>query len=300
MAIPVLNGIAPASGHSSGDDLVKIIGTDFSQKVAVRFGDFNAEIIVVRESGGLSVADVRTPSHAPGFVDVTLTNLDENSEPVPGEQVVLPDAYRFLRSQITTEADLTRLVRTLLRELKKQIVENTSIAVSVDYDDTTGDGLDVVAMSKLPSLVLSGPRIEENRFFSVNESREVGVAGPYGPEIIRHRPPYTLDLNFTITVASDHTVELLNLMAAVATFLNRNRWIEMPRTPGDPGQPVRWEMDPDGEFRTRLDEGDDVRVFTCGLTIRGFDIDEGWPIDIGRAVDTTQLDTSPIEDGGLP
>lgn len=301
MAIPVLTSIAPTSGPSSGSDLVRITGTDFAEKVAVSFGGSHAEVLVVRESGGLSVVDVRTPAHAPGFVEVTLTNLNENDEPIPGEQAVLPDAFRFLRSQITTEADLTRLVRTLLREFKRQIVENSSIAVSVDYDDTTVDGLDVVAISELPSLVLSGPRMEENRFFSLNESREIGVSGPFGPEVVRHRPPYTMDLNFTITVASDRTVELLNLMAAVATFLNRNRWIEMPRDPSEPSHgTARWEMDPDGEFRTRLDEGDDVRVFTCGITIRGFDIDEGWPIDIGRVVDTTEIDTSPIEHGGLP
>ena len=29
---------------------------------------------------------------------------------------------------------------------------------------------------------------------------------------------------------------------------------------------------------------DDVRVFTCGLVVRGFDIDEGLPMDLGKAV----------------
>jgi hypothetical protein len=95
---------------------------------------------------------------------------------------------------------------------------------------------------------------------------------------MRRRPPYTVDLVFTLTAASDRTVELLNLMAAVATFLNRNRWVELPRDPGDPGAgTTRWEMDPEGEFQTRLDGPDDVRVFSCGFVVRGFDIDEGLP-----------------------
>ena len=110
-----------------------------------------------------------------------------------------------------------------------------------------------------------------------------------------------MDLVFTLTVASDRTVELLNLMAAVATFLNRNRWIEMVRDPNVPdSETVRWEMDPSGEFRTRLDEGDDVRVFTCGLVVRGFDIDEGWPLDLGHIVETVQVDSHPLVSGDEP
>ena len=92
---------------------------------------------------------------------------------------------------------------------------------------------ELVAMASLPALVLSGPKITENRFYALNEGREDVVPGPAGPELARHRPTYTVDLAFTITAVSDHTVELLNLMAAVGTFLNRNRWIELPRNPDD-------------------------------------------------------------------
>jgi hypothetical protein len=175
------------------------------------------------------------------------------------------------------------------------------MTVSIDYDDTTVDGMNVVAISKLPSLVLSGPRVAENRFFSTNEPHEDVVPGPAGPELLRRRPPLTVDLVFTLTAASDRTVELLNLMAAVATFLNRNRWVELPRDPGDPSAgDVRWEMDPEGDFQTRLDGPDDVRAFTCGFLVRGFDLDEGLPLDLGRAVAETVLDTEAIAPGGAP
>ena len=105
-----------------------------------------------------------------------------------------------------------------------------------------------------------------------------------------------MDLAFTVTAVSDHTVELLNLMAAVGTFLNRNRWIELPRDPADPALgSVRWEMDPDGDFRTRLDGPDDLRAFSCGLVIRGFDLDEGQTRDRGKAVDGVEVGSEPIE-----
>ena len=301
MAAPTLTGISPATGPTGGGDVVRLTGTGFAVKVAVLFGDAPAVVLSVREEAGVSLADVRTPAHADAVVDVTIRNLDAAGVPVPGEEATLAGAYRFLRPRIVSESDLTRLVRALLRELKRQVLANVSMTVSIDYDDTTVDGMSVIAISQLPSLVLSGPKVVENRFFSTNEPHEDVVPGASGPELMRRRPPYTVDLSFTLTAASDRTVELLNLMAAVATFLNRNRWVELPRDPDDPAAgTTRWEMDPDGEFQTRLDGRDDVRVFSCGFVVRGFDIDEGLPLDVGKAVADAELDTVAVPPGGAP
>ena len=301
MAVPLLTGISPAIGPTGGGDVVRLTGTGFAPEVVVLFGDAPAEVLSVRDEAGVSLADVRTPAHADAVVDVTLRNLDATGVPVPGEDATLAGAYRFQRPRIVAESDLTRLVRTLLRELKRQVIANVSMTVSIDYDDTTVDGMSVIAISQLPSLMLSGPRVAENRFFSTNEPREDVVPGASGPELMRRRPPYTVDLSFTLTAASDRTVELLNLMAAVATFLNRNRWVELPRDPDHPdAATARWEMDPEGDFQTRLDGPDDVRVFSCGFVVRGFDIDEGQTLDVGRAVLETELDTEAIAPGGAP
>jgi len=301
MAAPTLTSVSPNKGPTSGGDLVRLAGTGFASQVAVLFGSAPAMVLAVHDEAGASYADLRTPGGSPGTVEVTLRNLDAAGKPVPGEEAVLAQGYHFLRPDIAKESDLTRLVRPLLRELKRQILENTSITVSVEYDDTVTDDLDVVAISKLPSLVLTGPRIKENRFYSVNELREATVQGPSGTELVRRRPPLTVDLGFALTGASDHTVELLNLMAAVAAFVSRNRWFEMPRDADKPaGGKARWEMDPDGDVRTRLDGPDDVRVFTWGLVIRGFDIDEGLLLDRGKAVQAVQIEQSPFTQGGTP
>lgn len=299
MAIPTLTSLAPVSGPAGGGDLVRLRGTGFAERIQVLFGAIAGLVASVREAAGESFADIRTPAHLPELTDLTLKNLDEDGVPVPGEEVVLAAAYRFLRAPIVREADLTRLVRSLLRELKRQVLDNVSASIALDYDDTPSDGLSVVAMAKLPSLVLAGPRLIENRFFSTNEPHEDAVVGPSGPELLRRRPPFTMDLGFTITAASDRTIELLNLMAATATFLNRNRWLELPRDPDDAAKgTVRWEMDPDGEFRTKLDGEGEVRVFTCGLVVRGFDIDEGLPADFSKAVAETDLGVGTL--GGTP
>ncbi|MBU8900789.1 IPT/TIG domain-containing protein [Corallococcus sp. M34] len=293
-----LTSVTPSSGPTSGGDILRLAGVGFAARVAVRLGGLRAEVLSVREEAGTSYADVRTPAHEAGRVDVEVLNLAADGRPIPGQAVVLPGAYRYLRPRIAKEADLTRLVRTLLRALKKQVVANVSASVSVDYDDSVADGLNVIAMASLPSAVLSGPTLRESRRYSTNVLYEDVAQGPSGVELVRRRPAYTVDLAFTLTVASERTAELFNLLAAVATFLNRNRWLVMPRDAEDTSSgTVRWEMDADGEARTQLGSRDDVRAFTWSLVVRGFDVDEGLPLDIGKAVTEAHLDTDSLSGG---
>ena len=52
-------------------------------------------------------------------------------------------------------------------------------------------------------------------------------------------------------------------------------------------------------MRTNLYGRDDLRVFTCGLVVRGFDLDEGLPMDWGKSVtETPELQTQRL--GGAP
>lgn len=276
-----------------------LAGTGFADRLRVLFGEAPA-VVSVRDEAGQRIADVRTPAHLPGVVAIELTNLDADGNPVPGETVVVANAYRFVRPTVAREADLTRVIRQLLRELKGQVLANVSATVSVDYDDTVLDGLNVIAIAKTPSLTLSGPTLRPNRFYSANVAHEDVVPGVSGPELVRRKPPYTVDLVFTLTAASERTAELFNLMAAVATFLNRNRWVELPRDAADHSRgAVRWELDADGEFRTTLAGKDDVRAFTCGFVVRGFDVDEGLPLDLGKRVAEPELlPTQAIATGG--
>lgn len=291
MATPTLSAVVPAFGPSSGGDLIRLEG-DTGERPLVILGGRPAVVVSVRREGATTVIELRTPSHEPGQVDVEVFNLDSTGVPVPGERAVLPLAYRFERPAIVREADLTRLVRQLLRELKRQVVANVSASVSVDYDDTVADGQSIIAMAKLPSLVLTGPTLRQNRFYSANAAQYDVVGTPTGLQAVRRKPALTVDLVFGVTAASARAAELFNLMGAVATFLNRNRWLELLRDPADASKgAVRWELDADGDFRTQLAGRDDVRVFTCGLVVRGFDVDEGLPLDLTRLVNQPVLET---------
>jgi hypothetical protein len=181
MAVPTLTAISPTTGPTGGGDVVRLTGTGFAPQVAVLFGDAPAEVLVGPRGGRRVSSPTSARPPTPRGRRRHDAQPRRRAAPVPGEEATLAGAYRFLRPRIVAESDLTRLVRTLLRELKRQVIANVSMTVSVDYDDTTVDGMNVVAISKLPSLVLSGPRVAENRFFSTNEPHEDVVPARRAP-----------------------------------------------------------------------------------------------------------------------
>ena len=289
MPTPIIHAITPSVGPTSGGDLARLVGLHFAPQVTVRFGEREAEVLAIwsEELDGQTqwVIDVRTPAHPAGLVTVSVENLDDAATPVPDELGPLADAYLFERSSLIEEASVTRLIRALLQELKVQVIENTNMTVALDYDATLDDASAVPSLAELPALILSGPTVRLNRFYANNVPHERVILGSSGPELLRYRPALTADLSFRLTGASTFTAELLNLMGSLSSFLNRNHWISLAR---DPDQPelgsVRWELDMEGELRTNLYGRDDLRVFTCGLVVRGFDLDEGLPMDWGKAV----------------
>ncbi len=296
MPTPTLDSVTPNRGRAGGGDLVRLLGAGFAPRVRVLFGDAPAEVVSVHEAGALSVADVRTPAHAEALVRVFVENLDAAGEPVAGERAALEDAFRFVRPRLAAESDLTRLVRTLLRTLKRDLLVNSTMRVSVDYADARHvDGMQIVPLATLPALVLTPLQMPENRTYSTNELREEVALGPSGPEIVRHAPPLTVDLELRLTGSSDSTVELLNLIAAVGGFLNRTKWIAMERDPADSSRgTVRYELRA-GPIQTRLDGPDGVGAFTVDLVVRGFDLDRGGPIDRGATVNTSTVSTHRLD-----
>lgn len=195
--------------------------------------------------------------------------------PIPGERGIASGALTYVRPGLTEEADLTRLVRTLLRELKRQVLDSVVLTVQTDFDAERGDELHLAQVGELPALVLLGPELTENRFFSLNERPEVATERG---RFAQRRAPYTVDLGFTLIGVSDHTAELLNLMAATLLFFHRNKVLELDRDPADAGAGrVQYEMDlpPDGEPKvTSQPNESNVRSFSGRFVVRGFDLED--------------------------
>lgn len=316
MAIPTITSIQPAHGPSSGQTLLMIAGTGMRlppaplangptagglpQTVAIRIGGMPATHVLVREDAGSAIATCLTPPGTPGSTDIFLQNLDGAGEPIAGEAVLLPGAFTYERPALATESSLTRLVRTLLRALKAQVIENVNLTVHTDFDASPEDGLHLAAVARLPALVLAGPELRQNRIYSLNQQPVRALRD--GEGFALHRVPYTVDVGFTLVGITDRTAELLNLMSLCTLFLHKNKHLAVPRDPNDPDAGhVAYEMDfaPGGQFQVRSQPSEsNVRHFAGELVIRGFDIDEpqGIAIEHGRASSAIELNANRIED----
>jgi hypothetical protein len=84
---PVISGVHPNSGTSSGGTTVNISGSNFSSGATVSFGGASAKVAAVTPSS----ITVTSPAHAPGLVSVSVTNAN-------GETATLSNAYTYKRA----------------------------------------------------------------------------------------------------------------------------------------------------------------------------------------------------------
>jgi hypothetical protein len=317
MAIPTITSIQPAHGPSSGQTLLTITGTGMRlppqppagrpttgrlpQTVEIRIGAMPATRVLVREDVTIpdgTIATCLTPASAPGPADIVIQNLDGAGQPIAGEAVVLPGAFTYERTALSTESSLTRLVRTLLRTLKAQVIENVNLTVHTDFDAAPENGLHLAAVARLPALVLAGPELRQSRTYSINQQPVRALRDG----LALHRVPYTVDVGFTLIGITDRTAELLNLMSLCTLFLHKNKHLVMARDPQDPDAGhVAYEMDfaAGGQFQVRSQPNEsNVRHFVGELVIRGFDIDEphGIAIEHVHASSVIELGTDRMED----
>ncbi len=229
-----------------------------------------AEVSVVSST----LAYALVPAMDAGLATVTLQNLDAAGAPVSGETVAKTHAFTFVMPDLAAATDLQRIIQALLRALKREVLENVAQVTHTEYDDSPGDTLNVLADAKLPVIILVGPAMPENRFYARNKPRE--VANQDGT-ISRLRPSKTVDLVFTLVGATDSTIELLNLNAALGAFFERNPYLEVDRDGADPAKgTVLFEMQAsfDGlNVETRPNESN-VRQFQGEFRIRGVELDD--------------------------
>jgi len=288
MAVPLIVSVLPATGPSGGQNLVTITANNLrlppvqppgpttgftAETVRVDFGGELATGVKVYSRGRLTCL---APINDPGVVPITVTNLDDNGDPIAGESATKASAYTFERPNLLVEDDYTRLVRTFINEMRRQVLEEVVLNAHTDFDDDASDFLQLANISKIPAIVIVGPDIVENRFFSTNASSVIDNGdGTFGVR----RAPYTVDLHFECIGVAELTVQKLNLAAAFTKFINRNRYIRMDRDPDDLSLGrVMYEMDfePDGGEPSATDRISDsnMRSFAGKVIIRGFDLED--------------------------
>jgi hypothetical protein len=292
--------IPPADGALTGE-LVPTVEVLFGTELGIGVTVLSSTRLFVRPPR--SPLPAIKPDYGEGLVDVTVRNVDEDGVVIGAETITAEDAYRYQRQQLTNESDLSRLVRTLVQELRKQVVANVSTSTHSDFDFDVSDELSIVDVANLPALVIFGPMLQENRFFSRNVPT---VTEGTGGELIVRRVPDTDDLMFSFVGISDQKIEALNLQVAMRQFFKKNKWLALQRDPSDSSFGfVKYEMQLDAAgmpFNSTADQKSNLRSFSGSFVVRGFDHEDlpGFLGDdvIGRTKPITEISvTSSNKDG---
>ena len=285
MAVPVVTTITPSAGLTGGKVLVRINGANFraatlppspttiGPTVAVLFGTKPSPHVMAVTS---SLLWAMVPVGDVGQVTVIVRNLADDGSTITGETVSVAHGYTYQAPDLTQTSALEYVTRMLLKDMGRQILANISLTVHVDYDSKPSTTSHLGEIAKLPALVLTGPMLVEDRFYSSNQNEQGDVGTT---QWAQKRPTTTVSLQFTITGAADSTVELLNLQALVSQYLRRNPWLEIPSDSTDPTSPVvklemgvpSWTDQP--STRESPNESN-VRQFTAAVILRGVDVDE--------------------------
>ncbi len=288
MAIPTVTSITPAGARTGGRRLVRIVGSNFqlppepplygvtpqaNPSVEVLFGTVPAREVQVLSP---EILQVLTPVHDPGVVSITVRNITQDGDVIDTETAELEDAFTFTRPELkrsaAEECTLQRVVRYLILDLRRQIIDNVELTVHTDYADAP-DGANVAMLATIPGLVLVGPRLKEDRFLSTNATRKTENANG-SMQLLR--PPRTVDLEFTLIGVDDHAQNTLALMSEVVAYFQRNTMFAIPMSEADPtGEQSDYELEIDDMFAwTGAPGNSNIRAFSGTFVIRGVDIDD--------------------------
>ena len=284
----MISSLSPTEGPTRGGQLVTLVGErfrlpfgpppsgpsgPFRPSVRVFFGREEASRVWVFSEHEVRVI---TPAAPQGLVPVRLENMHPDGTPVLGEWTER-QGYTYVRPDLSSAAKegvVRRLVRTLLLLLREQVLENTSLTVHTDYDQTPEDALNLAFVAELPALILTGPRLSVARAYETPERRWERL--PDGT-VVGLSSSYTVNMEFTVMGMSDSTMELLRLMQDTAQFFAAHPYLAMRREEQDASLGmVRYEMDflPGGDVQsTSAPNESNVRQFSSTVLVRGVDVE---------------------------
>lgn len=297
MAVPTLASCSPTVIYTGGQ-LVTLTGTGFRvppfpgpstaplpaplPSVSVTIGGVAATDVAVYSSTSLSC--VAAP-HDESAVSIVVQNLDAAGVAISGETVTAAGLLTYKRAALTDEADFTRLTRALLRELKRQTIDNVVLTVATDYDSTPGgSSFNIAEFASLPALIVNGPiSIDDDRLYD-DELRPVRATGATTWE--RRRTFKTVDVSYRIFGLDDKMVRAHNLLTLVLQFFHLNTTLTLDRDPADLSKGrVAYELTTSGDFSfTTQPNASDLRSFSGTVIVRGFQIEDvaGFPSQMVR------------------
>ncbi len=306
MAVPTITSISPAVVFSGGQ-MITITGTNFRTAyppgpatgplptppptVSVTVGGRAAQRVTVPSTTQV-LCWVR-PLDPAASVSVTLKNLDSAGAPLSGETVTVTNQLAVKRVDLAIEANLTRLERSLMMELRRQVIANVLKTAAVDFDGTPTGVFDSVDVATLPALAIQGPQSVDDYFYAGDPTTVVT-----GSEFAQRSTAKTVNLTYRFVAMDNKQVRNMNLMAVMMQFLQNNKFLELQRDEADASKGVvEYEMEQVGEFTTFTGSSvSDIRGFSGSLVIRGFQLEDAAGFvdqtvaERGHTVDTVSVD----------
>lgn len=281
----VVTSVSPSSLSSGGKTMVEVLGSGFrlpttppassagplpAPKPSVRVYFGNVEALRVRVVSTTRLL-VTTPIHDLGTFDVRVVNVDDFGAPI--DVGLLANACSFVLPDFTKiDEDFSRLVRTFMRELKRQVCPEVVFSSSVDWDDDPTAVLRTTTIAKTPALTLA---------LSLRDTIDAAFrdAGPtFVPEVgglLEAFSPRVVDLVFTINVVAESLAVTLNLVQAMISFGHRNKVLTMPRDAADPLKgTVSYDLELEAVPNIDASPNDDDLLGATGaiISLRKFDM----------------------------
>jgi hypothetical protein len=236
MAVPHVTNIYPAQCHSGGKGLIRLLGGNFAQKLSIKFGGAEARrVIWVNHALAYAIAPISplqdaTTGSGAGLVDVTVQNLDDDDDPVVGEEYTFTDGFTFVMPSFARKSVLERVVLRLREELRRQVWQEVIHRRHADYAPDAA-ALQV-EFSTLPAIALIGPQIVENPVYGRNTNTQ--LQGEYF--VVARQAPLTVDLQFGLVGAWNKDRHGFGLTEATMGFFKKNTKLQVDKDENDPAQ----------------------------------------------------------------
>lgn len=215
------------------------------------------------------------PPRLQDYADITVVNLSAGGGVLPGTHARWTDPIHR-NGTADAERRIGRLLRALARDLRQFAAPAARLALATDLD--APGAVRMVPVSDGPALTLGGPRLTVARVATPGAPLVETIVTDQG---LGRRPlnePVSADLTFTITGTARSATELLSLMAAVATFIARTRWLELRAFPHNPASPLlRWDLDAETALTAEVSGG--VHLFRACVRVRDVALPWASPTD---------------------
>jgi hypothetical protein len=271
------------------------VGDDVTPTVAVYVNGRLADAIAVLSSTEIQIivpAYLGDPSAMSTAVDVLVKNLDDDGDPITGEEATLAEGFTYKHPDLTADSNYDWITRNVLRTLRRNLVDNVSISASPDF--SSAPSTQVTFVSGLPAVTLNGPKVRENKILRDNEIRveNNGITGK-----TRKNTPFTADILYEIILIGRTKVESQNLMEATQRYFRRRPIFVFPAGPLDPTE-IECNLWVEGEWMPTDNEHDQVYSYANRIRLEAIQIDDSFGLaDAGMpALDRFFTDTYETED----